>query len=83
MGVALQSLFKIKGIKNMKLCKDCKYGETYDVFFCRRLERIELCHGEIDRDSWTYARLERRDGPLMSRLKGSCGKEGRFWEAKP
>ncbi|KMR91587.1 hypothetical protein FE62_15300 [Staphylococcus aureus] len=45
--------------------------------------RIDMQDGSEITTGWNTPRLEREDGRIMARLTGSCGKEGRFWEAKP
>ena len=71
----------------MKLCKTCKHSVGYYATFdsCARSvrTRIDMQDGSEIKAGWRTARLEREDGVIMARLNGSCGKEGRFWEAKP
>ena len=71
----------------MKLCKTCKHSVGYYAAFdsCARSvrTRIDMRDGSESKVGWRTARLEREYGVIMARLTGSCGKEGRFWEAKP
>ena len=71
----------------MKLCKTCKHlVGMYGAFdSCARSVRIriDMLDGSEIISGWRTPHLEREDGVIMARLNGSCGKEGRFWEAKP
>ena len=71
----------------MKLCKTCKHSVGYYAAFdsCARSvrTRIDMQDGSEIISGWRTPSLEREDGVIMARLNGSCGKEGRFWEAKP
>lgn len=71
----------------MKLCKTCKHRvDLYDAFeACARSVRIriDMQDGSEIIAGWRYTRDEREPGRIMARLNGSCGKEGRFWGAKP
>jgi hypothetical protein len=71
----------------MKLCANCRHSvDKYEAFdSCARSVRtlIDMQDGSEIKTGWRSARLEREDGVIMARLNGSCGKEGRFWEAKP
>ena len=73
----------------MKLCKDCKHGHVgvivpFDTC-CRSVwdKGIDLRNGDQVFSGWRSSKDERRPGRIMARLTGRCGKEGRFWEAKP
>ena len=70
----------------MKLCVNCRHSADKYVAFesCARSvnTRIDMQDGSEIKTGWVSARLERMDGIIMARLSGSCGKEGRFWEAK-
>lgn len=71
----------------MKLCANCRHS----VDRCAALDscarsvrtRIDPRNGSEIKTGWRFARLEREPGRIMARLIGMCGKEGRFWEAKP
>ena len=72
----------------MKLCKTCKHSSK-DMYMpfdtcCRsvRVEQVDLQTGDKILGGWRSTRDEREPGRIMARLTGSCGKEGRFWEAK-
>ena len=73
----------------MKLCKTCKHIHTamyvqYDT--CSRSVRVKginLVTGDEIIGGWACTMNEREPGRIMARLTGMCGKEGRFWEAKP
>ena len=73
----------------MKLCKTCKHSQTamYVPFdTCWRsvqIKGVDLRNGDEILGGWRSTRNERNPGRIMARLTGSCGKEGRFWEAKP
>ena len=71
----------------MKLCETCKHlVGMYRAFdSCARSVkiRIDMQDGSEIITGWRTPRLEREDGRIMARLNRSCGKEGRFWEAKP
>jgi hypothetical protein len=71
----------------MKLCKTCKHSVGKYAAFdsCARSVRmrIDMQDGSESKAGWRTSSLEREDGVIMARLNGSCGKEGRFWEAKP
>lgn len=71
----------------MKLCETCKHlVDMYGAFdSCARSVkiRIDMQDGSEIITGWRTPRLEREDGRIMARLNRSCGKEGRFWEAKP
>ena len=71
----------------MKLCETCKHlVDMYRAFdSCARSVkiRIDMQDGSEIITGWRTPRLEREDGRIMARLNRSCGKEGRFWEAKP
>ena len=70
----------------MKLCNTCKHlVDMYGAFdSCARSVRIriDMLDGSEIISGWRTPRLERGDGAIMARLNRSCGKEGRFWEAK-
>lgn len=73
----------------MKLCKTCKHGSSsaYGTFdSCTRsvrVKKIDLRNGNEILGGWRDTMKERKPGRIMARLAGTCGKEGRFWEAKP
>ena len=73
----------------MNLCKTCKHSHTamYVQFdaCCRavQIKGVDLRNGDEILGGWRSTRDEREPGRIMARLTGSCGKEGRFWEAKP
>ena len=73
----------------MKLCKTCKHCHTamyapFDTCYRSvRVKGIDLRNGDETLGGWRSTRDEREPGRIMARITGSCGKEGRFWEAKP
>ena len=75
------------GVQAMKLCKTCKHREElYEAFeACARnvRVRIDMQDGSEIIAGWRSTREEREQGRIMARINRSCGKEGRFWEAKP
>ena len=73
----------------MKLCKTCKHAHVgvivpFDTC-CRSVwtNGIDLRNGDQVFSGWRSTKNEREPGRIMARLTGRCGKEGRFWEAKP
>lgn len=75
----------------MKLCRDCKNFVAKDDYRENRCHRPKFKEtnpvtGEVtltNDDGWlSNCRLSREDGWFDARFMGSCGKEGRFWEAK-
>lgn len=71
----------------MKLCKDCKHSDIRTAFdTCTRSVRvgeIDLRDGEKIMTGWRATWMERSHGRIVAWLTGACGKEGRFWEARP
>ena len=63
----------------MKLCVDCIYHKQHDFGdFCCRTNKLSAVTGEpIERCS-----IERLLGRMAAWVDDSCGKSGRFWEAK-
>jgi len=75
----------------VKLCKDCKWCKNTNkrraYFECHhpnnRSERIDLVDGEVIKVSQvTYCDNQRLRDWLQCRTTHTCGKEGRWWEAK-
>lgn len=63
----------------MKLCTDCKHGPDFvSGTRCHNPTRSNLTDGTPKH----LCVLEREDGFIGSLILGSCGKAGRFWEAK-
>lgn len=48
---------------------------------CKRPDGYDLVHGELQ-EGYYYCFDERIAGWLQSRLKGTCGKEGRYFKDK-
>lgn len=71
----------------MKLCKTCKHCamEYVPLDSCSRSVRvveIDMRNGDEIKAGWKSTYYERESGYIMARLTMTCGKEGRFWEAK-
>jgi hypothetical protein len=65
------------GSKMEKKCEDCRHRRDHGIICCTAPKAQEA-------DTlWQSASLQRRDGWLMSRLRGTCGTAGRFFELKP
>lgn len=71
----------------MKLCVNCRHSvdryATLDACARNVRTRINMQDGSEIKTGWRTASLERTYGWVMARLAGTCGEEGRFWEAKP
>lgn len=67
----------------MKLCKNCKFISKDHIIYprCNRPDGYDLVSGELRRVD-NYCCEERVVGWLQSRIKGTCGKEGRYFEDK-
>lgn len=59
-----------------KDCKDCKHYRDYGNFY------PPLCMAKKTTSPMNFIKMERSDGWFMSRVVGSCGKSGRFFESK-
>lgn len=73
----------------MKRCIDCKHCKPHEfpnLSSCERLVSTRVCPvtGEVTpvRHRWEYCSTHRGDGWFWSRMFGTCGKAGRFFEAK-
>lgn len=80
------------------ICANCKHYEEYESFYagpwekerfsrCKRnsfsMASTSIVTGEVTvEEKNLYCSIERRDDWLHSRMLGSCGKKGRFYEPK-
>jgi hypothetical protein len=69
----------------MKLCKDCKHL-NHNKWSCERQVGVNISpiDGGIEPiyHRWIWAKVQRSQGKIWAWLTNSCGKEGKFWEAK-
>lgn len=72
-------------MNDIKLCKDCKHyiPEYNRCNYCRanNIGIIDMITGEFS-PLWIYCSTHREDSWIYARFNKTCGKEGRFWEAK-
>jgi hypothetical protein len=77
-------------MKSLKLCKDCHWsaidpdsgGADRDRYICGFPRNINLVTGEAIEGWKKRAFLQRRDGYVGCRMRGTCGKEGRWFQAR-
>jgi hypothetical protein len=73
----------------MKFCKDCKHcnpGDTVDglpYFYaeCRHNTLADVVSGQLSVRP-EYCGLQREDSWFVAILEGTCGRTGRFFQAK-
>ena len=68
-------------------CVDCAHHRAHEHFLSHVCDRRVIGHKDIVTGENTSTMVvecyfERRNGWILSRLTGKCGKEGRFFEAK-
>ena len=75
--------------KDERLCRDCKWckepGEFAKCYHPKNTRNISAKYtGFTERVSLNinYCSTHREAGWIHCRMAGSCGKEGRWWEAK-
>lgn len=69
----------------MKLCKDCKYSNNSQEYaYCQRTikPKISQVTGLVDTSNKWYCDLSRSCSWLEVLLFKTCGKHGKYWEAK-
>jgi len=66
----------------MKICRDCKHYDAQANCTKKVVEVIDIVTGIKTSTETRPCDIERTEGMLWSWFDGSCGKAGRFWEAK-
>lgn len=72
-------------MEKVKLCKNCKHHSINNYWYSEELKReYALCDAStLDPvNGSSECKNFRKGGKLLARLKGRCGKEGRYWEPK-
>lgn len=64
----------------MKICQDCKWYDGYGLCKSPKVRnRLDLVNGGR-RPVYMSCKVQREDSWLLSRLTGTCGFAGRFFE---
>ena len=66
----------------MKLCKDCRWHDSFGEFMsCEHPQnlKVQVTDGKLVL-RWKYCNTNRLDGWLLAIINRDCGKRGRYWE---
>ena len=63
----------------MKYCKDCKHHRVWHHQYCNAKNSVDP---NMRNSMSTLCEDQREYGWILSRLVGTCGREGRFYESK-